>query len=183
MIAGATDAVRGVTRDCHIRNPRGIPATVIVRATQRPITIHWGSNRARSFAGVAAAAPTGKPLTRSPMMVMTVAVRVAAVRVAVRIVVHARILAEDQGFDRHRHGERGHAYPSEVDVIEIPERDAIDCEHLRADAPLLLEEGAERLGDVAAKDYEQGLRRGQRARQGVAEAARDSRPEIGRAHV
>src|SRR5258707_14785439 len=113
------------------------------------------------------------------MMMVAVTVRMTVMLVVVRLL-HARILAEDQGFDRHRHGERGHAYPSEVDVIEIPERHAVDCEHLRADAPLLLEEGAERLGDVAVENDEQGLRRGQRALQRVEDAARESRQALER---
>ncbi len=32
----------------------------------------------------------------------------------------ARILAEDQGFDRHRHGVGRHADASEIDIIEVP---------------------------------------------------------------
>ncbi len=56
-----------------------------------------------------------------PMPVMmVVAVLVAVMAEAVAAVLLARVLAEDQGFDGHRHRVRRHADAAEVDVIEVP---------------------------------------------------------------
>jgi hypothetical protein len=45
----------------------------------------------------------------------------------------ARILAEEQRLDRDRHGERRHAHAAQVDVVEVPERDAVDHQHFGGD--------------------------------------------------
>src|SRR5205085_8973002 len=119
------------------------------------------------------------------MMVMVVAVTMRMVMVVVVIMAvivvmivamrmrAARILGEHQRLDRHRHGERRHAHAPEVDVIEIPQDDAVDREHLAADAPFVPQERADRLRDVAVEDEHQRLRLLDGARQRVEDAARE----------
>ena len=69
-------------------------------------------------------------------VVVTVAMLVAMamtviVPVAVPMPVRApRVFAEDERLDRDRHGERRHPHPAQVDVVEIPERDAVEDEYL-----------------------------------------------------
>src|SRR5438105_2374055 len=98
------------------------------------------------------------------IVVLTVVMIVAArLCVVVRVVAWtalrtARVLAEHERLDRHRHRVRRHAHAAEVDVVEVPEDDAVDREHFRGDAPLVLEERADRLRDVAVEDEHQRLR-------------------------
>src|SRR6267142_2198006 len=100
---------------------------------------------------------------------MRVAVRVAVLaRVILMAVVYfrnARILVEDERLDRDRDGERGHAHAAEIDVIEVPEGNTVDHQHLGGDAQLVPQERAERLGDIAVQNNEQGLSLRERARQ------------------
>src|SRR6185312_13458898 len=96
------------------------------------------------------------------MVVMARAVLVAvAMVVAVRVAAHARaarVLAEHQRLDGDGHGVRGHAHAAEVDVVEIPERHAVDHQHLGGEAPLFLEERAQRMRDVAVEHQVERLR-------------------------
>ena len=68
---------------------------------------------------------------------------------------HARVGAEDQRLDRHRHGEGRHAHAAQIDVVEVPQSDAVEHQHLGRHAQLVLEDRAERLGDIAVQDDEQ----------------------------
>src|SRR6516165_964064 len=68
-----------------------------------------------------------------------------------------RILAEHQRFDRDRNRVGRQPNASEIDVIEIPERYAIDHQELVRDLHLFAKDRAERLGDVAIKHDEQWL--------------------------
>src|SRR5712692_10745258 len=69
----------------------------------------------------------------------------------------ARVLGEYQRLDGHRHGMRGHADAPEVDVVEIAQRDAVEHQQLRADAPVLLEDRSQGLRNVAVEDHEDRL--------------------------
>src|ERR1700722_132312 len=60
----------------------------------------------------------------------------------------ARVLAEDERLDRHRHGVGRHADAAEVDVVEVPQHDAVDDEKLAGDAELVAQDVAGRLGAV-----------------------------------
>ena len=59
---------------------------------------------------------------------------VAAVPVMRAPVGAARVLAKYQGFDGDGNGLRGHANAPQVDVVEIPEDDAVDHENFAVDA-------------------------------------------------
>ena len=50
---------------------------------------------------------------------------------------NAWIFAEHKRFDRDGHGERGHSNAAEIDEVEVPERDAIERQHLRGHTQLL----------------------------------------------
>src|SRR5204863_385548 len=64
------------------------------------------------------------------------------------LVRHPRILAEDERLDGHRHRMGRHADAAEIDEVEVAQRDAVEHQDFRTDAPLLLEDGAEGLRDV-----------------------------------
>src|SRR5262245_20115492 len=49
----------------------------------------------------------------------------------------ARVLVEQQRFDRHRHGIGRHADAPEVDIVEIAQHHAIDGQNLALDQELL----------------------------------------------
>ena len=85
----------------------------------------------------------------------------------------ARVFAEDQRLDRHRHRVRRHAHAPEVHVVEIPERDAVDHQHLGGHGPLFLQERAKRMRDVAVEHEEDGLRIEQRHGERLDDAARE----------
>jgi hypothetical protein len=72
--------------------------------------------------------------------------------VAAVLMRHAGILAEDQRLDGNRHGVRRHADAPEVDVVEVAQGDAVDDEQLRLDPPVVLEDAAERVGDIAIEN-------------------------------
>ena len=95
------------------------------------------------------------------IVIMTVAMAVT-MRMAVMMGVQMRltlrqprIFAEHQRLDRHRHGERRHAHTTEVDVVEVPERDAVEDQHLGGNADLFLEQGAKAERDVGVHDDEE----------------------------
>src|SRR5439155_2851093 len=75
-----------------------------------------------------------------------------------------RVLAEYQGFDGDGNGLRGHANAPQVDVVEIPEDDAVDHENFAVDAHFAAQDGAERLRDVPVDHDVEGhaLRKGVR---------------------
>src|SRR5689334_3960880 len=56
-----------------------------------------------------------------------------------------RVFVEDQRFDRHRHRVGGHADAAEVDVVEIPQHDAVDHQQFAFDVALLAQDVTKRL--------------------------------------
>src|SRR6267143_1497518 len=82
----------------------------------------------------------------------------------------SRVLAEYQGFDGDGNGLRGHANAPQVDVIEIPEDDAVYDEDFAVDTHLVAENGPEGLRDVPV-DHD--VKR-HALRDGVGEAAPDA---------
>src|SRR5712691_4968625 len=52
---------------------------------------------------------------------------------------------------------RGHADTAKVDVVEVAQRDAVEHQQLRADAPVLLEDRSQGLRDVAVEDHKDRL--------------------------
>ena len=72
---------------------------------------------------------------------MAVTVRVVViVAVQMRLTLgQARVLAEHQRLDRHRHGHRWQPDLGEVDVIEVPQHHAVDRQDLAFNAKLLEE--------------------------------------------
>ena len=87
------------------------------------------------------------------MVMVAFTVRMAVlVRVILMAAVYfrnARILVEDERLDRDRDGERRHAHAAEIDVVEVPEGNTVDRQHLGGNAQLVLEERTQRLGDIA----------------------------------
>src|SRR5215468_5222934 len=63
----------------------------------------------------------------------------------------ARVFAEDERLDRHRHGVGRVADAAQVDVVEIPQHHTIDHQELAPDPQLVAQDVAERLGDVAVE--------------------------------
>ena len=99
------------------------------------------------------------------VMLMFVVV-VAAVRVVMLVLVMmqplararaARILAEHQRLDGHRHGIGRHADAAEIDVIEIPQHHPVDDQELAFDMKLLAQDVAERVRHVAVEHNEERL--------------------------
>src|SRR4026208_958255 len=64
----------------------------------------------------------------------------------------ARVLAEHQRLYRHRHRARGHADATEVDIVEIAQRDAVEHQQLGADRPILLHDATHGLRYVTVED-------------------------------
>ena len=112
-----------------------------------------------------------------PVMVMMVAIVVMAVVVVMMMVMmpvmvtsglcvaqgicmsmrHARVGAEHQRLDRDGHREGRHAHATQVDVIEVPQSDAVEHQHLGRYMELVLQNRAKRLCDICIQDKEQGL--------------------------
>src|SRR5262245_52206253 len=63
----------------------------------------------------------------------------------------ARVLAEQQRLDRHRHGVGRHADAPEIDVVEIAQHHPVDSQDLALDQKLLAQDRAERLRNVAVE--------------------------------
>src|SRR5258705_4514924 len=145
-----------------------------VNATHAPITIHFQSNREPR--GLAPLRPRTSVVVvvvvMVPLVLMFVVVLMVMVVVMLMRVRNPRVLAEDQRLDRHGHGERRHPEAPEIDVVEVPQRDAVEREHLRRDAQLLLQQRADRLRDVAVENDEERLGPGNRYRQRLRDAAR-----------
>src|SRR5215472_5382066 len=62
-----------------------------------------------------------------------------------------RVFAEHQGFDRDRHGVRRHADTAEIDIVEIPQHDAVDDQKLAGNVAFVTKEMGERLRHVAVQ--------------------------------
>ena len=60
----------------------------------------------------------------------------------------ARILVEHQRFDGDRHGIGRHADAAEIDVIEVPQDDTVDHQHLALDVQFVAQDMTERLRHV-----------------------------------
>jgi len=69
----------------------------------------------------------------------------------------ARILAEHQRLDGHRHRIGRHADAAEIDVVEIPKHDPVDDQELAFDMKLLAQDMAEGLRHVAVEHNEERL--------------------------
>src|SRR6267378_2025086 len=128
-----------------------------VNATHAPITIHFQSNRERR--GLAPLRPRTSVVVvvvvvMVPLVLMWVVVMMVIVVVMMMRVRNPRVLAEDQRLDRHGHGERRHPDAPEIDVVEVPQRDAVEREHLRRDAQFLLQQRADRLRDIGVENDE-----------------------------
>ena len=165
-----------------------------VKATQEPITIHFQSNAAFSACCAKGFAPLllamGDVVVVMMVLVSLVVIVIVIVFVAVMVVVmsvivvvmvavvmmrvpldvargrrNSRIFAKDERLDRHRHSERRHAHAAEIDVVEVPERDAVQHQHVGPHAELLLQERAQRVGDIVVQNDEQRLFRRERARE------------------
>src|SRR5262245_52381477 len=94
----------------------------------------------------------------SVTMVVTVVMIMVMMPVPMIVVVDAlvwaaaaRVLAEHQRLDRHRHGVGRHADAAEIDIVEVPQHHAVDRENLALDQEFLAQDRAERLRDVAIK--------------------------------
>src|SRR5262249_41568360 len=145
--------------------------------SETPITIHFASTRTRS--GLASV----MPVVMAGMMMVVIVIVIRVMAVAMMMIMRmmmitvmmmivlvvmdalarprpARVFVEDERFDRHRHRMRRQADAAEIDVVEIPEHDAVDREDVARDAHLLAQDRAERLGDVAVEHDEQRLARG-----------------------
>ena len=96
-----------------------------------------------------------------------------AVAVVMGMILQMRVtgvLAENQRLDRYRHGVGRQADASEIDVVEIPQRNAVDHQEFACDLHLFAQDSAEGLGNVAVKHDEQRPAGGNR----IGEAGRDS---------
>src|SRR5215467_13585682 len=91
------------------------------------------------------------PVIMAVRMVMIMPVPVLMMMNALVRAAAARILAEQQRLDRHRHGVGRHADAAEIDVVEIAQHDAIDRQYLALDQKFFAQDRAERLRDVAVE--------------------------------
>jgi hypothetical protein len=98
---------------------------------------------------------------------MMVVVMVMQVRLSAR---QSRIFTEHQRLDGHRHGHRRQADAAEVDIVEIPQHDAVDAEDFAFDVQLFAQDRAQRLRDVAVEHDVKRLS----LRNGVGNAADDA---------
>src|SRR5882672_11654435 len=110
------------------------------------------------------------------MMVMAVLMIVVVrmimpMRVVARVVRMTRILAEHQRLDRDRHRVRWQTDAAEVDVIEVPQRHAVDHQDLVLELELLAQNRTERLRDVAVEHQVERLAAGNGPRQALRDAA------------
>src|SRR5262249_46353469 len=90
----------------------------------------------------------------APMVVMVVMMMIVVVVAPVVVMMvggvrHGRIGAEDERLDRHRNGERRHPHAAEIDVVEVPQGNAVQYQHLRGNRQLVFQDRSERLRDVA----------------------------------
>jgi len=69
-----------------------------------------------------------------------------------------RVLAEHQRFDGDRNGHRRQPDAAQIDVVEVPEYDAVDAEYLALDVQLFSQDGAERLRPGLSADVTVELR-------------------------
>ena len=133
-----------------------------VKATQAPMTTHFQIEPVPAYAsrhpgrsGRLAHAGRGSSHDRVGMM-------------RVR---DSRIGREDERLDRHRHRKRRHAHAAEIDVVEVPQPDAVEHEHLGGDLEFFLEDAAKCLRDVAVDDDEERLAGSDRPRHRIDDAA------------
>ena len=111
------------------------------------------------------------------VMVVPLVVPLSAARDVVVMMVRmrdARILAEHERLDRHGDSERGHTHATQVDVVEVPERDAVERQHVGCDGTLLFQQRTDGLCDVAVENQENRPSRRDRSRQRVNDATRES---------
>src|SRR5689334_20260780 len=87
---------------------------------------------------------------RVAMLVLMVVIMVMMVQPLARARA-ARILAEHQRLDGHRNGIGGIADAAEIDVVEVPQDYAVDCEKLALHVHLVAQDVAKRLSDVAVE--------------------------------
>src|SRR5215204_4038867 len=88
-------------------------------------------------------------MTVTMLMMVGMFLRVAVqMRLAAR---QPRVLAEHQRFDHYRHGHRRQPDAAEVDIIEVPEHDAIDTQDFALDIEFLAQDRAESLRHVAVE--------------------------------
>src|SRR6516165_500896 len=67
----------------------------------------------------------------------------------------ARILIEYKRFDRHRNGVGRKSDATEIDIVEVPEHDAVDHQQLVLDRELVAQDRSQGLGDVTVEHQEQ----------------------------
>ena len=92
------------------------------------------------------------------IMVMIMTMRMIVMMDALMRAAAARILAEHERFDRDRHGIGRHADAAEIDIVEIPQHDAVDDEKIALDVKLVAKEMPERVRYVAVQhDVERQL--------------------------
>src|SRR5947207_8652032 len=130
------------------------------------------------------------PLLPMPVMMvvmMTMAVIVLMVMIVVVLVMvqplararPARVLAEHQRLDGHRHGVRWQADAAEIDEVEVPQHHAVDRKNLALHVELVAQDVAERLRDVAVQHDVERLA----PRDALGKAAADTLSETGEALV
>src|SRR5918994_1869337 len=73
----------------------------------------------------------------------------------------ARVLAEYQRLDGHRHSVRRHADSTEIDIVKIPQHDAVDHQDLAFHPLFFAQDRAQRLRDVAVQHDIQRLSLGE----------------------
>src|SRR5262245_57212688 len=103
------------------------------------------------------------------VMVVPLVMPLSAARDVVVMMVRmrdARILAEHERLDRDGDGERRHTHATQVDVVEVPERDAVERQHVGCDGTLLFQQRTDGLCDIAVENQEYGPGRRNRSRQG-----------------
>ena len=67
----------------------------------------------------------------------------------------ARVLTEDQRLDRHRYGLRRHADAAQINVIKVPQHDAVNDQDFAGDVHLFPQQIAQGVGHVAIEDQVQ----------------------------
>jgi hypothetical protein len=65
---------------------------------------------------------------------------------------YARVGGKYQRLDRDGHREGWHSHATQVDVIEVPQRDPVEHEYLGGYVELVLQNRAERLCDICIQD-------------------------------
>src|ERR1700704_5010423 len=159
----------------------------------------WAGQRPDPSAGHDEKYLLGRPSTAMRMMmamvviVVMMVILIMAVRMIMRVAMivimmvqplartgPARILAEDQRLDGHRHREGRIADAAEINIVEVPQHHAVDHQELARHPHLVPQDVAERLRHVAVEHDVERLARRDARRQGKPDSFREGgEPLIG----